>query len=155
MVMVKSFLSRSTVSKVPFPSIPPRIPGECSWLPRTGLSSFTLLAASPISSQKLPNSSLESCQLPDWCCSLPAHVLGRKWGSSWIPEPSVGQLFLPPSTEHWWRFLMRTSVARSMSLNSWASSAWADRHSPRVPSVLGPLVRVCRPAACPGEADGL
>lgn len=48
----------------PFPNIPPRIPEEGSQLPRTGLSSFTLLAASPISSQKLPNSSLESLQLP-------------------------------------------------------------------------------------------
>lgn len=41
-----------------------RIPGEGFQLPRTGLSSFTLLAASPISSQKVPNSSLESLQLP-------------------------------------------------------------------------------------------
>lgn len=82
-------------------------------------------------------------------------VLGRRWGSSCIPEPRVGQLLLPPSTEHQWRFLMRISVARSMSPKSWVSLAWADQHCPMVPGALGPLVRVCRPAACPGEANGL
>lgn len=61
----ESFISRPTVSRVPLPQHPPpRIPGEGSQLPRTGFSSFTLLAASPISSQKLPNSSLELLQLP-------------------------------------------------------------------------------------------
>lgn len=48
----------------PFPNILPTIPGEGSQLPRVGHSSFTLLAASPISSQKLPNCSVESSQLP-------------------------------------------------------------------------------------------
>lgn len=61
-----SFISRPTVSKVPSPQRPPpsRIPGGGPQLSRTGFSSFTLLAASPISSQKLPNSSLELLQLP-------------------------------------------------------------------------------------------
>lgn len=55
-------------SKIPYtssnPKTPQQVPSRSSQLRATGLSIFTLLAASPINSQKLPNSSFESLQLP-------------------------------------------------------------------------------------------
>lgn len=62
LVGVESFIS--SASKIPYPQHPQQVPSRSPQLRATGLSIFTLLAASPINSQKLPNSSFESLQLP-------------------------------------------------------------------------------------------
>ena len=49
---------------------------------------------------------------------------GMRWGSCWLTRSRSSEgvsVSLPPSTEYWWKFLMRVSMALSTSLNSWAS----------------------------------
>lgn len=126
--------------KLPYPQHPQQVPSRSPQLRVTGLSIFTLLAASPINSQKLPNSSFESLQLPRLAIfSSNPQLLGMRCGSCWVTRSrssaGVSVSFLP-ATEYLWKFLMSVSMALSTSLNSWASSALADRHCPIVPGTL-------------------
>ena len=135
---------RSLFSSIP-PN-PPRIPGDGFQLPWTVFSSFTLLAASPNSSQKLPNSSLELLQLPKLAVfSSSPQLLSMRWGSCWVIRPLSLEGFndsFPPSTKCWWKSLVRVSLVLSTSLNSWASSELADQHCLMVLNALCPVVRV-------------